>query len=51
MADTRSTEALPVWFVEPTFAGRFLAALAGGRLVHRGLHDHAVGTVVTAGGR
>ena len=30
MAETRSTVALPVWFVEPTFAGRFLAAVTDG---------------------
>ena len=67
MADIRSTEATPLWFFEPTFGARFVAAFVDGFLLisltaapiavylgvlrgplHRGLHDHAAGTVVTA---
>ena len=32
MAGTRSTVELPSWYVEPTFAGRFLAVVADGLL-------------------
>ena len=33
MADTRSTETTPLWFVEPTFGARFVAAFIDGFLL------------------